>query len=167
MRIAEVDQAIGEIYARGLYKLMSYKDEYEVARLHLDAIERAKLEGTFGKGAKVKFLLHPPALRAIGMDRKLKLGRWFVPVFRVLKTGKRVRGTPLDLFGLPEVRRVERALIGEYRDLVHGAVEQLHPANHDVVVEIAGLADMIRGYEHVKLRNVERYRETVQTLLSP
>jgi indolepyruvate ferredoxin oxidoreductase len=85
-------------------------------------------------------------------------------VFRVLKTGKKVRGTPLDLFGLPEVRRVERALIGEYRDLVHGAVEKLHPANHDVVVEIAGLADMIRGYEHVKLRNVAKYRERAAEL---
>jgi len=164
MRVAAIDAQIAEVYARGLYKLMSYKDEYEVARLHLDTIERAKLEGTFGEGAKVSFLLHPPALRALGVDRKLKLGRWFVPVFRMLKVGKRLRGTPLDLFGLPEVRRVERALIGEYQELVRGALEKLHPGNHDKVAEIAGLADMIRGYEHVKLRNVERYRERAAEL---
>ena len=98
------------------------------------------------------------------MDRKLKLGRWFVPFFRLLKAGKRVRGTKLDLFGRPEVRRVERALIGEYRELVHGAVAKLHGANHDKVAEIAGLADMIRGYEDIKLRNVERYRERAAEL---
>src|SRR4029078_4478432 len=85
MAVAARDERIAEAYARGLHKLMAYKDEYEVARLHLDAVERAKLEGTFGKRAKVKFMLHPPALRALGMDRKLKLGRWFVPIFRLLR----------------------------------------------------------------------------------
>jgi indolepyruvate ferredoxin oxidoreductase len=164
MEIAAIDPAIGELYARGLHKLMAYKDEYEVARLHLDAIEQAKIEGTFGRGAKVKFLLHPPVLRSLGVDRKLKLGRWFVPFFRLLRASKRLRGTPLDLFGLPEVRRVERALIGEYRTLVTDAVARLHGANHDKVAEIAGLADMVRGYEDIKLRNVERFRERAAEL---
>jgi indolepyruvate ferredoxin oxidoreductase len=145
---------------------MAYKDEYEVARLHLDAIEKAKLEGTFGKGAKVKFMLHPPALRALGMQRKLKLGRWFVPMFRMLRAGKRVRGTKLDLFGLPEVRRVERRLPNEYRELVAGALERLHHGNHDKVLAIAELPDMVRGYEDIKLRNVERYREKAAELVA-
>jgi indolepyruvate ferredoxin oxidoreductase len=164
MAIAARDERIAEAYARGLHKLMAYKDEYEVARLHLDAVERAKVEGTFGKGAKVKFMLHPPALRALGMDRKLKLGRWFVPFFRLLRAGKRVRGTKLDLFGIPQVRRVERAVIGEYRDLVHGAMDRFHRGNHDKVLEIAQLADMVRGYEDIKLRNVERFRERAAEL---
>ena len=164
MKIVAADPAIGEIYARGLHKLMAYKDEYEVARLHLDTIEQAKVEGTFGRGAKVKFLLHPPMLRSMGVDRKLKLGRWFVPFFRVLRSSKRVRGSVFDPFGKAEVRRVERALIGEYRELVEGAVERLHRGNHEKVAEIAGLADMVRGYEDIKLRNVERFRERAAEL---
>ena len=158
MEVAAIDATIAEAYARGLHKLMAYKDEYEVARLHLDTLERAKVEGAFGKGAKVKFMLHPPLLRALGMERKLKLGRWFVPVFRLLRAGKRLRGTPLDLFGLPEVRRVERALVGEYRALVREALGALHHANHAKVLAIAELADMVRGYEDIKLRSVERFR---------
>ncbi|MDX6663880.1 MAG: indolepyruvate ferredoxin oxidoreductase, partial [Solirubrobacteraceae bacterium] len=166
MTVAAVDARIGEAYARGLHKLMAYKDEYEVARLHLDTIERAKLEGEFGKGAKVKFLLHPPVLRALGIDRKLKLGRWFVPFFRLLRASKRLRGTPLDVFGLPAVRRTERALVGEYRALVADVVGALHHANHAKVLEIVELADMVRGYEDVKLRNVERFRTRAAELVA-
>jgi indolepyruvate ferredoxin oxidoreductase len=158
MAVAARDERIGEAYARGLYKLMSYKDEYEVARLHLDAIEQAKIEGTFGSGAKVKFLLHPPALRALGMKRKLKLGRWFVPFFGLLRRSKRIRGTWIDPFGKAEVRRVERELIGEYRALVEGSMERLHQGNHEKVLAIAELADVVRGYEDIKLRNVEVFR---------
>jgi indolepyruvate ferredoxin oxidoreductase len=166
MLVAAVDERVAESYAKGLHKLMAYKDEYEVARLHLDSIERAKIDGTFGKGAKVKFMLHPPLLRALGVQRKLKLGRWFVPFFRLLRASKRVRGTRLDVFGLPAVRRVERALIGEYRELVRDATGALHHANHAKVSEIAGLADMVRGYEDIKLRNVEKFRARAAELLA-
>ena len=81
-----------------------------------------------------------------------------------LPAPKRLRGTALDPFGKAEVRRVERELPGEYRELVHGAVAKLHGANHDKVAEIAGLADMVRGYEDIKLRNVERFRERAAEL---
>ena len=101
--------------ARGLHKLIAYKDEYEVARLHLLGLR------DLPEGAKVKFLLHPPVLRALGMDRKLRLGAWFIPAFRVLRAGRRLRGTALDPFGRAEVRRVERALPGEYLALVESA----------------------------------------------
>jgi indolepyruvate ferredoxin oxidoreductase len=166
MAVAARDERIAEAYARGLHKLMAYKDEYEVARLHLDAIERAKVDGQFGKGAKVKFLLHPPLLRALGVERKLKLGRWFVPAFRLLRAGRRLRGTPLDVFGLPKVRRVERALPGEYRELVHGALSALHRANHAKVLAVAELPDMVRGYEDIKLRSVERFRVRATELVA-
>src|SRR4051794_3126649 len=151
------ETAVAEAFARGLHKLMAYKDEYEVARLHLDAVEAARRDGEFGPDAKVWFMLHPPLLRALGMKRKLKLGRWFVPAFRALRAMRRLRGTPLDLFGLPPVRRVERALIGEYRALVARSLEQLRPETHGVVATIADLPDMVRGYEEIKLRNVERF----------
>jgi indolepyruvate ferredoxin oxidoreductase len=174
MRVARIEAergapgetAIAEAYARGLSKLMSYKDEYEVARLHLDAVEQAKLDSEFGDDAKISFMLHPPMLRALGMDRKLKLGAWFVPAFRSLHRMRRLRGTAMDPFGKAEVRRVERALIGEYRDLVDRALERLAPDTHAKVAEIAGLADVVRGYEDIKLRNVERFRADAQRLES-
>jgi indolepyruvate ferredoxin oxidoreductase len=103
-------------------------------------------------------MLHPPLLRALGMKRKLKLGPWFVPVLRLLRAGRRLRGTKLDLFGLPRVRRVERALPREYRALVARSLERLTPVTHGTVAEIAELPDVVRGYEDIKLANVERFR---------
>ncbi|MDQ4124120.1 MAG: 2-oxoacid:acceptor oxidoreductase family protein, partial [Actinomycetota bacterium] len=164
MEVAARDTEIAEVYARGLHRLMTYKDEYEVARLHLDPVERAKVVKEFGEGAKVYFMLHPPLLRALGLKRKLKLGPWFTPAFRVLRGMRRLRGTPLDVFGLPKVRRVERALIGEYRSLVERSLEELRPETHATVAKIAALADMVRGYEDIKLRNVERYRAEAEKL---
>jgi indolepyruvate ferredoxin oxidoreductase len=157
-RGAPGETAIVEAYARGLFKLMAYKDEYEVARLHLDAVEQARVRGEFGAGAKVYVMLHPPLLRALGLKRKLKLGRWFVPVLRMLRAGRRLRGTRLDLFGLPRVRRVERALPDEYRALVDRSLDRLTPVTHAVVAEIAELPDVVRGYEEIKLASVERFR---------
>ena len=78
---------IAETHARGLFKLMAYKDEYEVARLHLDARERARLEAEFGSEITVKTLLHPPFLRHLGMQRKLELGRSATPLFTTLRAG--------------------------------------------------------------------------------
>ncbi len=170
VREAEADRAPGETtateaVARNLFKLMAYKDEYEVARLHLDTVERAKLSAEFGKGAKVWFNIHPPLLRALGLDRKLKLGRWFVPVFRLLRAVRRLRGTPLDVFGRTEVRRTERRLVGEYRDLVRVAMDRLDLETHDRVVELCELPDVIRGYEEIKLRSVDRFRKHSEALL--
>jgi indolepyruvate ferredoxin oxidoreductase len=157
-RGAPGETAVAEAYAKGLFKLMAYKDEYEVARLHLDPVERAKVAAEFGPDAKVYFMLHPPLLRAMGLERKLKLGPWFTPGFRMLRGMRRLRGTPLDVFGLPEVRRVERRLPGEYRELVARALEQLRPETHGKVAAIADLPDVVRGYEDIKLRSVERFR---------
>ncbi|MBI5106250.1 MAG: 2-oxoacid:acceptor oxidoreductase family protein, partial [Solirubrobacterales bacterium] len=163
-RGAPGETAVAEAYARGLYKLLSYKDEYEVARLHLDAVERAKVASTFGEGAKVYYMLHPPLLRAMGLERKLKLGPWFTPAFRTLYRMRRLRGTALDPFGKAEVRRVERELPGEYRELVDRALARLTPATHGTVARIAGLPDVVRGYEDIKLANVERFRSEAAQL---
>jgi indolepyruvate ferredoxin oxidoreductase len=157
-RGAPGETAIAEAYARGLFKLMAYKDEYEVARLHLDAVEQARVRGEFGEGAKVYVMLHPPALRAMGLKHKIKLRRTARPTFRALKAMKGLRGTRLDPFGRAEVRRVERALPNEYRALMARALERLTPVTHETVAEIAELPDVVRGYEDIKLANVEKFR---------
>jgi indolepyruvate ferredoxin oxidoreductase len=154
-----------EVVARQLYKLMSYKDEYEVARLHLDAVERAKLDAEFGEDARVYFMLHPPLLRALGLKRKLKLGSWFVPAFRMLYRMRGLRGRWLDPFGRAEVRRVERALIGEYEALVEDALSLLAPDTHATALELLELPDVIRGYEEIKLRNVVLFRKRADAIL--
>jgi indolepyruvate ferredoxin oxidoreductase len=150
---------VTEAYARSLHKLMAYKDEYEVARLHLNAVEAARREAEFGPGAKVEVMLHPPLLRSLGLNRKLGVPQVAArPLFTGLHAARRLRGTALDPFGATELRRLERALIDEHRAVTRRALAQLTEANADAVAEIAGLADLIRGYEHVKLRAVERYR---------
>jgi indolepyruvate ferredoxin oxidoreductase len=151
--------ALSEAVARGLHKLIAYKDEYEVARLHLQGLRDLQ------PGTKVAFHLHPPLLRALGLKRKLRLGRWFVPCLWLLQHGRRLRGTPFDPFGYAHVRRVERELPRIYLKLVDRALENLSPATLPVAVEIAGLPDLVRGYEHIKLAGVERFHARAAILL--
>ncbi|MBB4664293.1 indolepyruvate ferredoxin oxidoreductase family protein [Conexibacter arvalis] len=164
-RTGGASTAVAKAYARGLFKLMAYKDEYEVARLHLDVADRARREHELGEGAKVKLMLHPPLLRALGMRRKLAIGTGAVPLMRTLAAAKRLRGTRLDPFGYAHVRRVERRLVGEYDQLVRGTLERLDAGNAALVAELADLPDLVRGYEEVKLRNVERFRTRAAELL--
>ena len=145
-------------FARGLHKLMAYKDEYEVARLHLDPAQQAALTAEFGQGASTKVLLHPPVLKAIGLRRKIHLGPAARPAFWMLRAGRHLRGTPFDLFGWSRMRRTERALVSEYCALVTWSLGQLTPATAGLVTDIAALADEIRGYEDVKRRSIDRYR---------
>jgi indolepyruvate ferredoxin oxidoreductase len=158
VRAVETERIAGstvftEAVARGLYKLTAYKDEYEVARLHVEGL------AALPRGARFRIHLHPPVLRALGMRRKIALGRWFVPALRLLHAGRRLRGTPLDPFGRTRVRRVERSLPGEYLGLVELALTQLSPATLEVAMEIAALPDLVRGYEEIKLAGVARFRE--------
>jgi indolepyruvate ferredoxin oxidoreductase len=103
-------------------------------------------------------------LRAMGLDRKLKLGSWFVPSFKALYRMRSLRGTRLDPFGKAEVRRVERALVREYEDMVARALSELTPENHAVALELLELPDLIRGYEEIKLRNVALFRKRSEAL---
>jgi indolepyruvate ferredoxin oxidoreductase len=164
-RLGDDSSKITRAYAAGLFKLMAYKDEYEVARLHLDAVEQARMHAEFGGDVKVQVLLHPPALRALGLKRKLRLGRSAPLLFKTLRLGRRVRGTSLDPFGRAEVRRLERALIGEYREMVRSALERVEASNVDTVLAIAELPDMVRGYEAVKLASVGRMRARAGELM--
>jgi indolepyruvate ferredoxin oxidoreductase len=147
-----------------LHKLMAYKDEYEVARLALDETELSRITEQFGAGARVAWKLHPPLLRALGMKRKITFGPWFAPVFRALRWMKRVRGTKLDPFGGTVVRRLERELVSEYVRVVEETCSVLTASNHDFAVQLAELPDLVRGYEHVKLANVEVYRQRLASL---
>ncbi|NMM90930.1 2-oxoacid ferredoxin oxidoreductase [Rhodococcus sp. SRB_17] len=153
-----------ETVAHNLHKLMAYKDEYEVARLSLDPAVQQTVTDQFGADAKMSYRLHPPALRAMGMQKKIVLGPWFKPAFRGLAGLRRIRGTRADLFGLAHVRKVERTLIVEYRTTILGLLNELTPDNHAHAVEIAELPDIIRGYEDIKLAAVQRYRTRVEEL---
>jgi indolepyruvate ferredoxin oxidoreductase len=151
-------ETVREVVARQLYKLMAYKDEYEVARLHLDPAVRQQ----FGPDAKVKVMLHPPLLRALGMRRKLALGRTAGPAFRALRSLRRLRGSWLDLFGHTALRRLERDLITEYVTVV----AQLNGAPSELALRIAALPDLVRGYEEIKVDSVRKYRSELATLVA-
>ncbi|GAA1975043.1 indolepyruvate ferredoxin oxidoreductase family protein [Nocardioides panacihumi] len=146
-----------EAVARNAFKLMAYKDEYEVARLARDAYSRDEVERQFGAGAQVRWQLHPPALRALGVKRKVGVGRWFVPAFAALQAMRRVRGTPLDPFGYARVRKVERRLVSEYAETLARCLERLDVDTYETVRQIAELPDVVRGYEAVKLASVNAY----------
>jgi indolepyruvate ferredoxin oxidoreductase len=149
---------------RNLYKLMAYKDEYEVARLHLKPAFHAGTRGLFAAPRRLSWHLHPPLLRALGLKRKLRLGPWFRHALRALRALRRLRGTPYDPFGYAGMRQEERRLVPWYRELVAGAL--LGADGHATALELARLPEAIRGYEDIKLRSIARARERGQALTS-
>jgi indolepyruvate ferredoxin oxidoreductase len=156
--------ALARTVAEYLYKLTAYKDEYEVARLSLDPALDERVRAQFGDGARYQYRLHPPVLRALGLKHKVSLGPWFRPAFVTLVAMRRLRGTALDPFGYTEVRRTERALVTEYREVIDQLLAGLTSGNHDLAVQIAALPDLIRGYEHIKLATVRTYHEKLAEL---
>ncbi|MBU6438565.1 MAG: indolepyruvate ferredoxin oxidoreductase family protein, partial [Betaproteobacteria bacterium] len=158
-----------EAVARYLFKLMAYKDEYEVARLHTDARFHARLADMFDGPVKLNYHLAPPLLakrNAQGELVKQKFGPWMLTAFRVLAALKGLRGTALDVFARTEERRSERALIGEYRDCIDELLRTLDAGNHALAVQIARIPEGIRGYGHVKARHLAAARETWATLMA-
>ena len=155
-----------EAVARNLHKLMAYKDEYEVARLALLDESQRRYQAVGGADTSVTYHLHPPALRSMGMDRKIKFRRTGEPSFRVLRAMKRVRGTKADVFGYAEVRKIERAMIPEYERAVDTLLRHLDTERLDEAVAIASLPDQVRGYEHIKLRRAATYRDELTRRLS-
>jgi indolepyruvate ferredoxin oxidoreductase len=165
--------ALAETVARYLFKLMAYKDEYEVARLHTDRSFLARVEGMFegemGKDFKLNYHLAPPIIakkNAKGQLQKQKFGPWMLSGFRLLARLKGLRGTALDIFGRTEERRTERALIGEYRASLEEVIAGLRAENHALALEIASLPEQIRGYGHVKERNLAAARTRWSELLA-
>ena len=157
---------ITEAVALNLYKLMAYKDEYEVARFIVDAYDRQRASGEIGDGGKVRWLLHPTFLRTLGLRKKVGLGRWFVPIARILARMKNLRGTRFDLLGYTHVRRAERSLISLYKSTMLDAIGKLGDGNYNTVAALAALPDMIRGYEHIKLRNIEAFERRRLSLMA-
>ncbi|GAF49347.1 indolepyruvate ferredoxin oxidoreductase family protein [Rhodococcus wratislaviensis] len=157
--------ALTEAVAKNLFKLMAYKDEYEVARLALDPAFDAAIKDAFGKSAKRSARLHPPMLRAMGMKNKLSLGSWINPGFRTLHRMRKIRGTKLDVFGYHHIRKMERELITEYRETIEQLLHLLNPHSVSAAVEIAELPDLVRGYEQIKVANVASYHQELHKLL--
>jgi indolepyruvate ferredoxin oxidoreductase len=165
-KVADGSTVLTEAAARHLHKLMAYKDEYEVARLALLDESQARYRDVGGPDTNIRYHLHPPALRAVGMDRKIEFDKTGEPAFKVLRKMKRLRGTRLDPFGYAEVRKVERAMIPEFEAALDTLAERLTPANLDEAVAIASLPDQVRGYEDIKLRRAGPYRDELADRLA-
>ena len=157
--------ALAQTVARNLYKLMAYKDEYEVARLLTDRTREEQIRGMWEQVESIGYNLHPPLLRSLGLKKKLKLGGWFRAPLRVLAAMKGLRGTAFDPFGYAAVRREERALAGWYEQLIHDCLD-CATADTAAVREILELPDQIRGYEEIKLANVRRVRALAEEKLA-
>jgi indolepyruvate ferredoxin oxidoreductase len=147
--------------ARYLFKLMAYKDEYEVARLHTDTAFLNKVNAMFEGDFKLNYNLAPPMIskkNEKGELQKRQFGPWMLTGFKVLAGLKGLRGTALDVFGKTAERKMERALMGEYTASIDTLLASLNSANHATAVEVARTPEIIKGYGHVKERNVKTAR---------
>jgi indolepyruvate ferredoxin oxidoreductase len=163
---AELTAAVARYY----FKLMAYKDEYEVARLHSDSAFASKIAAMFEGPYALKFHLAPPVLSKpdprTGEASKSEFGPWMMTVFRLLAKLKGLRGTPFDPFGMTEERRTERRLIHEYEVTVDELLGRLGRDNHKLAVEIASIPDRIRGFGHVKRRQLSEAKKKEAELLA-
>lgn len=156
-----------EAVARYLYKLTAYKDEYEVARLLTDPAFIAQVDADVLSGTNLTYKLHPPALRAMGRGTKIGFGPRAHGLLRYLGRAKVLRGTIFDPFGYAQMRRLERRLAEHYGLMIKTLAVSLTEDTYDKSVEIATLPDVVRGYEQIKLDNVEIYRRRLAELGMP
>lgn len=152
--------------AHGLARLMAYKDEYEVARLYSAPAFRAALDDQFSGSRRISVHLAPPLLplgkdARTGHPRKIALGGWVFPLFRLLAKGRRLRGTALDPFGYTHERRMERALISEYRNLIDRVAGEVTPENMTDAVDLLRSADLVAGYGAVKQAGADAFRARI------
>nr|HRL68512.1 2-oxoacid:acceptor oxidoreductase family protein [Ottowia sp.] len=168
--VAQVQQAesrlggkttLSEAVARYLFKLMAYKDEYEVARLHSDPAFQQRIADMFEGDYRINYHLAPP-MTADRNDKgellKKKYGPSMLRNFKLLAKLKGLRGGALDIFGKTEERLTERALIQQYRASIEEVLKGLSSENHATAVEIARIPEQIKGYGHVKERNLKAAR---------
>ena len=159
-----------EAVAHYLFKLMAYKDEYEVARLYTDGAFLAQVANEVaGEHLRFEFHLAPPLLArrdpSTGQPKKMAFGGWIYPLFRVLAGFKFLRGTPFDPFGRSAERRVERRLIAEYEAMLSELMARLSADNHPLAVSLAAIPEKIRGFGHVKARHLAAAKAEEASLL--
>ena len=174
-RVRTVEEKTGlnglaEAVARNYAKLLSYKDEYEVARLYAETAFAASIDKQFEGDYRLKFHLAPPLFASrdpkTGHLLKQEFGSWMLPVFKLLARLKGLRNTAFDPFGYTAERKLERALIGQYESLVDELLGALTPANHALAVKLASVPDDIRGYGHVKDAHLEKAKRKEADLLA-
>lgn len=162
---AEVEKSVTGLVnsvADGYFKLLTYKDEYEVARLHLKYLDQVLIDN-FLSVSNITFHLAPPIFSAKGEDgrpRKRAFGPWVLHLFRLLTLMKRLRGTPFDPFGYMKERRFERRLICDYEFHMRQAIAIVSVDNLEKVIELARLPEMIKGFGHVKAESAERAKQS-------
>jgi indolepyruvate ferredoxin oxidoreductase len=173
VRAAETGKGLGNklstAVAKYYFKLMAYKDEYEVARLYTDGRFVEQLKSQFEGDFTLKFNMAPPLFAkkdAKGRLVKAEFGSWMWSALKVLARLKGLRGGAFDVFGYTAERKMERALVGEYRQMVESLLPGLDAGNHASAIELANLPEQIRGFGHVKERNVEAFRSKKAELLA-
>jgi len=157
--VVSSDTSLSEAVARYLYKLMAYKDEYEVARLYTDPEFIAKLQAQFKRGYTAKYHLAPPPLsKKDPVTRHLikrDFGPWIFTAFKFLAKLKGLRGGAFDIFGRTAERRHERQMIEDCIEEVEEIASKLSSKNHEAAVVLASVPDEIRGYAHVKEKSID------------
>ncbi len=169
-KVRAVSEPLALVVAKSLFKLMAYKDEYEVARLYTDGSFAADLAKQFSGNVKLTFHLAPPILGRkdpfTGRPLKTAFGPWMMMGFRLLAKAKRLRGTAFDIFGGTAERRMERQLIADYRATIEQLIADPARARSTIALELAALPDMIRGFGHVKEANAAKAKGREVELLA-
>ena len=167
----EPDQSSGaltEAYAKSLFRLMSYKDEYEVARLYSSPEFMAGLNEQFDGPFKIKFHMAPPLISKIndfdGLPMKRQFPGFTLSIFKLLAKLKGLRGGRWDLFGKSSERQTERQLIVDYEQMMKNHLKEMDQSSYDRLVELAELPQMIKGFGHVKEASIRQYRERLASL---
>ena len=161
---------LADAVARYLFKLMAYKDEYEVARLYSDGAFVKQVNSELG-GEHLRFHVHlaPPLLarrdKATGEPKKMTFGPWIFPLFALLAKFKVLRGTAFDPFGYSTERKTERALVRDYEALLDEVLAKLDAGNHHIAVGLAAIPEKIRGFGHVKMRHLKAAKADEAVLL--
>ena len=168
-RCSDGTSAFTDAVSRSGFKLMAYKDEYEVARLYTETSFQSALTNTFSGDFKIRFHLAPPMLsmfhRKMNVVRKREYGPWMLPVMRLLAKMKCLRGTIVDPFALSPERKLERELIRRYEAVIKELADNLNDDNYSLAVRIASIAQRIRGYGHIKQRHLQQATQEQSELL--